>query len=72
MTASRPQRLPPAALNLDRLQAGVGVTLANPVQHILLTVASLENPLRGSHVAAMLRCMASAWRKDARNVVGSG
>ena len=36
-------RLPPTTLNLDRLQAGSGVTLANPVQHVLITVASAEN-----------------------------
>lgn len=66
-------QLPPTTLNLNRVQAGSGVTLANPIQHVLLTVASVENgqslvtvrrppdkPLRDSHLAAILRCMASA------------
>lgn len=79
------QRLPPAILNLERLQAGSGVTLANPVQHVLLTVTSVDNgkslitvrrppdkPLRGSHRAAIVHCIADAQRKNVRNVVASG
>ena len=67
------QRLPPTTLNLERLQVGSGVTLANPVQHIVLTVTSVDNekslvtvkrptdkPLKASHLAALLRCIADA------------
>ena len=61
-------RLPPTLLNLSRLRAGKGVTLINPAQHMLVTVAqegsgsilTVQRPpkrsLRPPHVVAVTRC----------------
>ena len=60
--------LPHTTLNLDRIFAGPGVTLANPVQHMLVTIVTKQGGsvvtvwrppakvLRTPHRAALLKC----------------
>ncbi|WP_298397103.1 hypothetical protein [Sphingobium sp.] len=61
--------IPPSLLNLRQLKAGDGIILANPVQHLLITIiaegrgaqVTVRRPpdrtLRRLHRAALLRCL---------------
>jgi len=62
------ENLPPSMLNLTRLQAGPAITLANPVQHTLITISEVRGraqlvvhrppgrSLRSLHRQALISC----------------
>jgi hypothetical protein len=61
--------IPPSLLNLRQVQAGYGIILANPVQHLLITITrqgtgaqvTVRRPpdreLRRPHGTALMRCL---------------
>jgi hypothetical protein len=63
------RKLPPTVLNLRRLFAGPGITLANPIQPMLVSIMTQNGgsmvtvrrpsnlPLRSPHRAAIMGCL---------------